>query len=278
MIYTFGSPLVGDSEFSHHFSVVQPIISYRFVHNQDLIPMIPPPHSRLRINLLPLVLVNPLFLIPATIDPFGKPFNHFGKLVFIRRIDAQTFSVDVDRKTPAYLRVPTSASVNVERPLWDKLLNWAQASANDHFMENYISILGSDLKSAIACFSGINAATIIRTQKIIAYLEIELKAIKASHAELEKTMLMSLGRNPYADTDATSTGATPPEKMSPSQKMNLLEDAMHAKQMELMLKKGFLTAVQSPSYSQSILQDIIDIKMNATLKQEFGYQSKHITY
>jgi hypothetical protein len=145
-------------------------------------------------------------------------------------------------------------------------------------MENYVSILGSDLKSAIASFSGINAATIINTQKIIAYLEIELKAIKASHAELEKTMLISLGRNPYADTDATSTGATPPEKMSPSQKMNLLEDAMHAKQMELMLKKGFLTAVQSPSYSQSILQDIIDIKMNATLKQEFGYQSKHITY
>ncbi|MEO6094991.1 MAG: hypothetical protein ABIW76_04700 [Fibrobacteria bacterium] len=131
MLYTFGCPLVGDSVFSHHFTKIAPIISYRFIHNQDAVTMIPPPYAHLRINLLILGLYNPLMLIPATFDPFGKPFNHFGKIVFIRRIDGGAFSVDVDRKLPVYIRAPSSFSVKEERPWWDKFLNWTSVSAGD---------------------------------------------------------------------------------------------------------------------------------------------------
>lgn len=223
MLYTFGCPLVGDSEFSHHFSKIQPIISYRFVHNRDLVIMIPPPYSHLRINILVLALVDPIYLIPATIDPAGKPFTHFGKMVFLRRVDGNAFSVDVDRKTPAYIRVPSNISVKEERPKWDLLLNWANVSGGDHLMKNYISILASDLKFSIRSYSGAKDVTVENTQKVLAYLENELESIRATHAEVQKKIFLSNGG---AFADATSTGSTPANVQSPAEKMHLLDDAL----------------------------------------------------
>ena len=276
MIYTFGSPLVGDSDFSYHFSKVEPIISYRFVHNQDLIPMIPPPHSHLRINLLILAVENPLYLIPATIDPFGKPFNHFGKMVFIRRIDSEAFSVTVDSNTPAFIRVPNSFPNISERPWWDSLTKQAHFSVKEHFQENYVSILGSDLKFAIRCYLGAKDATIANTQKVMDYLESELKTLSVAHETLEKKMMLSIGGSSYAD--ATSTGPVPADKLSPEEKMTILENALHAKQMELGMQRSALTITRAPGFAQSILTDIVDLKMTPTLKSEFQYQVKNITF
>jgi hypothetical protein len=273
MIYTFGSPLVGDTDFTYHFSKVQPIISYRFVHNQDLVPMVPPPHSHLRIKLL---LLGPLYLLPATYDPFGKPFNHFGKLVFVRRIDSDAFSVDVDCKTPTHIRVPNDFPDIVERPWWDTLTKQAHFSINEHFQENYVSILGSDLKFAIRCYMGAKDATIANTQKIMDYLEAELKILRASHAEFEKKLMMPVGGSSYAD--ATSTGPTPPDKLSPSEKLKLLDDAIQAKQMELGMQRSALAITRAPGFAQSIQSEIVDLKMTPTLKSEFEYQKNHISY
>ncbi len=276
MAYTFGSPLVGDTDFTYHFSNVQPIVSYRFVHNQDLIPMVPPPHAHLRINLLILALYDPLCLIPATYDPFGKPFNHMGKLVFIRRIDSEAFSVDVDRKTPAYIRVSNLVTANVERPLWDSLTKHAHFSIHDHFMESYVSILGSDLKYAIQCYMGAKDATIANTQKIMGYLESELKTLTANHAEYEKKLMMPVGGNFYAD--ATSTGPTPANKLSPSEKLKILDDAIQAKQLELGMQKSAMDITRTPGFAQSIQSEIVDLKMSPTLKSEFEYQTRHLLY
>lgn len=275
MMYTFGSPLVGDSDFAYHFTKVQPISAFRFVHNQDLVPMVPPPHSHLRINLLILAAGNPIFLLPATIDPFGKPFTHFGKLVFIRRIDSETFSVDVDRKTPAYIRVPNNFPDIAERPWWDSLTKQAHFSINEHFQENYVSILGSDLKFAIRCYLGAKEATVANTQKIMDYLETELKTLRAAHLELEKKM-MAIGGSAYAD--ATSTGPTPADEISPGVKLKLLDDAIQAKQLELGMQRNALAITRTPGFAQSIQSEIVDVKMTPTLKSEFEYQAKHITF
>lgn len=276
MTYTFGSPLVGDADFAYQFSKVQPIISYRFVHNEDLVPMIPPPHSHLRINLLMLALSEPLFIIPATYDPFGKPFSHFGKLVFIRRIDSEAFSVDVDRKAAAYIRVPNDFPDIAERPWWDSLTKQAHFSINEHFQENYVSILGSDLKFAIRCYLGAKDTTITNTQKIMDYLEAELKILRASHADHEKKLMLPVGGSAYAD--ATSTGSTPADKLSPSEKLKMLDDAIQAKQMELGMQRSALAITRTPGFSQSIQNEIIDTKMTPTLKNEFEYQKSHISY
>lgn len=276
MLYTYGSPIVGDAEFSHHFTKTQPIISYRFVHNQDGVTMIPPPYSRLRLNILVLGLVNPLFLIPATMDPFGKPFTHFGKMVFIRRIEGEAYSVDVDRKTPAYIRVPSSVSVKEERPLWDELLNWTSVSGGDHLMKNYVSILGSDLNYSIRCYMGAKEVNIENTQKIMAYLESELKLIQASHDELEKKMFISGSGAVFAD--ASNTAATPANKQSSTQKMALLDDALLSKRLELGMQKAALAITRDPGFAQSILKEIVDQKMSPILKHEFDYQATHIKY
>lgn len=276
MIYTFGSPLVGDTDFTNHFSKIQPIVSYRFVHNQDLVPMVPPPHSNLRLNFLALALANPLFLIPATIDPFGKPFNHFGKLVFIRRIDRDTFSVDVDRKTPAYIRAPSSFPVNIDRPKWDAVINLAKVSVNEHFMENYVSILGSDLKFAIRSYQGAKESTIKSVEKVIAYLESELRTLRASHEALEKKMLIPGGIVAYPD--ATATAPASPDRLSPSEKLRLLDEAIQAKQLELGMQRNALAISSAPGFAQSILSEIIDQKMSANLKNELEYHKQHILY
>ena len=276
MLYTFGSPLVGDIDFTYHFSKFQPIVAFRFVYNQDLIPMVPPPHSHLRINVLILALHDPLFLLPATYDPFGKPFSHLGKLVFVRRIDSEAFSVDVDRKTPAYIRVSNQVPVNVERPKWDSLINWSQASINDHFMENYVSILGSDLKFSIRCLLGAKDATIANTQKIMDYLDAELKILRVGHAEYEKKLMMPVGGSSYAD--ATSTGPTPADKLSPFEKLKMLDDAIQAKQIELGKQRSALAMTRNPGFAQSILREIIDLNMSPALKREFEYQKENIMY
>lgn len=276
MIYTFGCPLVGDTDFTYHFTKVEPIISYRFVHNQDLVPMVPPPHAHLRIKLLILGISNPLFLVPATYDPFGKPFNHFGKLVFVRRIDSEAFSVDVDRKTPTHIRVPNHFPDIAERPWWDSLTKQAHFSINEHFQENYVSILGSDLKFAIRCYSGAKDATIANTQKTMDYLEAELKILRATHADYEKKLMIPVGGGAYAD--ATSTGPTPADKLSPSEKLKMLDDAIQAKQMELGMQRSALAIIRAPGFAQSIQSEIIDLKMSPTLKSEFEYQKDHISF
>lgn len=277
MLYTYGSPLVGDSKFVHHFTNVEPVSAFRIVHNRDLVTMIPPPHSNLRVNLLYLGLVNPVFLIPATYDPFGKPFTHFGKVVFIRRIDdGKFFSVDVDRKTPAYLRIPDKIQVKEDRPKWDTVLNWALGSVEDHSMTRYVSILASDLKFAIDSYLEASALTIENTQKIIDYLDAEIKAAQKRRDAVEKEQLAQ----PYGviPSDATATNATQSGRQTPLETLHLAEDVLKSKQMELMVQRSALAAMRTPAYSKGLLKDIIDVSMTPALKREFEYQSKHIKY
>ncbi len=146
-------------------------------------------------------------------------------MVFVRRVDRDAFSVDVDRKTPAYIRVPSNVSVKEERPRWDLLLNWANVSGGDHLMKNYTSILASDLKFSIRSYSGANDVTVENTQKIIAYLDEELKSIRATHNEVEKQMFLSSGG---AFADATSTRSTPANAQSQSEKMHRLDEALES--------------------------------------------------
>jgi len=279
MLYTFGCPLVGDTDFTYHCSKVDPIIYWRCVHNEDIVTMIPPPHTHLRINILKLSAINPFFLIPATIDPFGKPFNQMGKVVFLRRIDHKTFSVDVDRKTPIYIRVPNTIPIKElieERPKWEKLLNWLGASTADHSITNYVSILGSDFKHAINSYLHASLVTAENSKKIIEYLEAELKSLRSTRTELENKLMMPSGGIVYYD--ATSTGSTPSNKLTPTQKMCLLDDALQTKQMELVMQKAFVANAKSPAYKEAILKEITDLKMSPTLKRELEYQSKNIKF
>jgi len=279
LVYTFGCPLVGDTDFTSQYSKVDPIAYYRVVHHQDIVTMIPPPHSHLRINILPLILINPIYLINATYDPAGKPFSQFGKVVFIRRIDQKTFSVDVDRKSPIYIRIPNSVPIKEltdDRPKWEKLLNWIGASTFDHSLTNYVSILGSDFKFAIDSYLYASQVTVDNYEKIIAYLEGELKSIRASHTELENKLMMPSGGNYSAD--ATSTGGTPSNMQIPSQKLALLQEAIQNKQMELVMQRGFVASAKSPGYAQSILKEIVDLKISPTLKRELEYHQKTIVF
>jgi hypothetical protein len=276
MLYTFGCPLTGDAEFARHFSSVDPIIAYRFVHNRDLVTMVPPPNANLRVSLLPLALANPIYLIPATCDPFGKPYTHFGKLVFIRRVDPGSFSVDVDRKSPAYIRIPDSIPVHEERPKWDKVLNWANVSVEDHFMKHYVSILGSDLKYGILAYLEASDIAARNVRNVLDYLDREIQALEAMKTKLENEALMSA--RSAAPADATATEISRSEMLTPSEKLYLIEDVLGGKRLELAMQRAHLAAVSSPAYPQAVLKEIIDRSMSPSLKQEFEYQRDHLAY
>lgn len=69
-LYTFGSPLVGDADFKKHFDNVLRkfgIEYYRFVNNQDLVPLVPPE------------------TILADVPPRLFHYGHVGTLKFIDR-------------------------------------------------------------------------------------------------------------------------------------------------------------------------------------------------
>lgn len=69
-LYTFGSPLVGDADFKNHFDAVLRkfgIDYYRFVNNQDLVPLVPPE------------------LILTGVPPRPFRYGHVGTLKFIDR-------------------------------------------------------------------------------------------------------------------------------------------------------------------------------------------------
>lgn len=274
MLYTFGSPLVGDATFVHHFSKVEPFTYYRVIHNQDLVTMVPPPHANLRIKLLALSVVNPAWLIPATIDPFGKPFTHLGKTVFIQRLPENRFSVDVDRKTPVYLRVPPGVSVKENRPWWDNIVNWASISLDDHLMKNYISILASDLKHSIGIYLKTGSGPDQSALGLIALLEAEIKALQARRTQAEKDSM----RFTLAPADATGNTGSRSDKLTPEEDLDLILEALRGKEVELSLRKTSLAASKSPAYANGLVKNIIGLPMTPAIKREFEYHAKNIRY
>ena len=115
MVYTFGSPRVGDAEFAHHFTEVEPFVHYRCVHHKDLVPMVPPPYANLRLRFL----LSSFTWVSAFVDPFGKPYTHLGKLVWLQRLPGNYVSVDVDKRTPAWHQVQSATPIRESRPKWD---------------------------------------------------------------------------------------------------------------------------------------------------------------
>lgn len=274
LLYTYGCPIVGDSDFANHFTSKEPVTAWRHVQNRDVVTMIPTANMNLRVHLLPLALAHPLWLLPATTDASGKPYTHLGKLVFMRRAEGGAFSVDVDRKTPAYLRLPDDMTLaQVERPRWEQLLNKLDLSAQDHFIDGYVSILGSELKQAVhaSLATGDEAAANVR--KMIAYLETEVAALEKAKAKAEKDALL-----PTAPVDASGSGQANPAKLTPAEKLRLTEDALRDKLMERTLMKARLGAVASPAYRAAVLKEILDRPISPSLRKEFEYQDKNLKY
>jgi hypothetical protein len=60
--------------------------------------------------------------------------------------------------------------------------------------------------------------------------------------------------------------------------MHLPDDALDYKQLELGMQKNTLAITQTHGFDQSILHEIVELKMTPTLKNEFDYKAKHVMY
>jgi hypothetical protein len=268
MLYTYGSPRVGDATFVHHFTKVEPVVHFRCIHNTDLVPMIPPPYTNLRLHLIK----GPITFLSAFIDPFGKPFTHHGKPVWLRRLPGNLCSVDPDKKAPAWHKIEKAQDVVISRPKWDEFLGGSVFSVNDHFMENYISILGSHLRCSLLAYLD-NTGEEPRThcKALIKYLESELTTLKV---ERDRLLLTMPG---LADaTDVTGTASA--QEVSPRERFDLLNAIISDKSFELSLEKSKLTRMESPAFAAGLLSQIIGEKMTPALRREMEYQAAHIKY
>jgi hypothetical protein len=54
--------------------------------------------------------------------------------------------------------------------------------------------------------------------------------------------------------------------------MKMLKDAVQTKQMEFGIQKSAMAITRSPGFAQSIQNEIVDLKMLPTRKNEFEYQ------
>jgi hypothetical protein len=60
--------------------------------------------------------------------------------------------------------------------------------------------------------------------------------------------------------------------------VNLLQDALNNKRMELVMQRSFVSAAKSSGYKDPIIKDIVDLKMTPALEKEFEFQKANILY
>jgi hypothetical protein len=176
--------------------------------------------------------------------------------------------------------VDESFPVRQSRPLWSYFVQgiiaeWAANKIIHHFMAGYISVLGSDLRLAILAHLETSTESLDNGKKILAYLEAEIAALEKEKAKAEKEYLMPLTSAP---SDATAAGKSDPAKLTPVERLRLLEDALTGKSLERTVLKGRLAKLANPAYKTAVLKEILDRPMAPSLRKEFEYQKKHLTF
>jgi len=277
MLYTYGSPRVGDSEFVEHFTKKEPFPYYRFVNGNDLVTMVPPPYMEIEYPLVAALASRNTWLLADTLVDFdGKPFTHLGTKVYIKRYSKEEISVAFDPNFRHYIEVAK------DRVEWKdfvnpkEILDFIKSPIADHSINNYISILASDLRNSIVAYMDSVDLQKKGTQKIIEKLEKEIAELRTEQLKLEYEIHLSPSPAPQDNTRVALPSMTKVQKIEVRKNATL--DAVVQKSKEKEFHNVYLKTVSNPNYSKSVLKTITDAKMDGYLLKEFEYQRENIKY
>lgn len=196
MLYTFGSPRVGDRVFAEHFSKTSSFPYYRIVNNNDIVPMVPLPYMDLRpevmlspvggVAKLPLVLFNPL----------DDPFTHVGEFVHIRKMATNETFLSKLKDSSFFVTLPL-AVVNLPGKLTLDAILSVKGAVDDHDMGKcYCQILRSNMLKCINSYLGSNTDEVNKLEKDIKAVENEIAELENSKTNL-KTQSLEPSREKY---------------------------------------------------------------------------------
>ena len=145
MLYTYGSPRVGNKTFYNYFS--KKFVYYRCVNDKDLVTNIPLPGIDLKVNYIPFT------KIPVGVCLFDLDFDlytHLGTkvLVHILSSDQAVVHENYTKKVTTYAKFSSVPVTGIS----DLTLLEAWTSVKDHFMTEYFKYLKNDMISSIRLY------------------------------------------------------------------------------------------------------------------------------
>jgi hypothetical protein len=189
MLYTFGSPRVGDRVFAEHFSKTFSFPCFRIVNNNDIVPKIPLPYMDLRPEILLIPGGGPAKLPFVLFNPLDDPFTHIGEFVHIRKMAGNETFLSKLQEPSFYVTLPL-AIANLPGKLTLDAILAAKGGVDDHDMTKcYCPILRSNMKKSIDSYLGSNADAVEKLEKDIHEVEKEITDLKNSKISLKAQSL-----------------------------------------------------------------------------------------
>jgi len=275
MLYTFGSPRAGDSQFVKYYTEKEPITCYRVVHGSDIISMVPPPYGELDYTSLFFPVGGIVSILDGFIDFDGKPFTHFGKQVYIKRKSKYEVSVEVDKKSPIIFEIPDDQLNGKDKINWEELKRIAKMNINDHFMKAYMPVLSADLKLAIKTYLNLETGLDKYHKEQIKETEEKIEELKKAKQQFE------LDNSINFSTTSTDNTSTPSSFWNSNDlknvKINEVNELITFKGIELEYLKKERDNYGNPNFKNELLRDIIGhTKMNEDIIREFIFQAKNM--
>ncbi|MFC1585665.1 hypothetical protein ACFL5V_08975, partial [Fibrobacterota bacterium] len=275
MLYTFGSPRVGDSEFVDHFTRKEPFPCFRVVNGNDCVTMLPPSGIDMNIPLIDQPDKGVLMWPDLVLDKDGKPYTHLGTEVRIKRYSNSRVSVAVNPDYKRTVEVPKKDVDWKEYVSWEKLVDFVKSPFADHLIDQYISILASDLRNAIKIYKGSAGRQKRKAKLTVEDVQKEIKGLAKERRRLEEeAVFKNLSSQPDNTRVYDPAGS---EFQQASAKLNACKDAICEKRMERDGLQGRINSMDS-GYGRGVLDEITDAPMDGYLEAEFDYQLKNITY
>jgi hypothetical protein len=291
MLYTFGSPRVGDADFVNHYSQADKVHAWRLFNVCDVVPLVPTKRTNI---LLPLLItsvssINPIAFIASLGNYDISPFTHFGAPIALKKTTAGGVMLINPKDPPPFELYSTRPGDNYKTK-WNELARHSVAAASAaktavyqaldieakelfrilgdavvgaHIMPTYLDIIGSVLRQWAKVY--INDEHLAHDPGNAQHLEARIKGLEETQNQL---MLDSLREEGIARPDATATTATP---MTMDNKKQSAQAALNAM---LSQKAEMETLLLRLKYPKAIASLIAGGQFNAHVHREIEYQAQ----
>ena len=276
MVYTYGSPRVGDAQWVRYFSQVRPFIHFRHRHLEDLIPLLPPQRLDMHYPALAIsVVASSAFGLGRGMvefclrnsSPAREAFVHHGEEIALRMgIGGKKYLAQGD--LPFEVAVASAGGfLGDSNMLFEELVTATRKSGGlgDHGIGQYCDALAAVLKDVVVTWK--------KDPKILRERAEDLSKTQAAEiAHWEKELVST---RPSAPRDATATAATG-RQVSESERMKQIE-CMLVTARENKVKAELRASIWSaPNAKENALRFIWPGETTEYLEEELDYHFQNI--
>lgn len=290
MLYTFGSPRVGDADFVKHYSQSGKIHAWRLFNVCDVVPLVPTKHTNIALPLLITAMSTPFpVAYIASLSLYDlSPFTHFGVPVALKKTKSGGVML-VDPKVPPPFELFSSREGDDYKTKWTELAGRTIATASAlpnlvflalsiksnelfrilgdaivtaHIMPTYLDIIGPVLRQWAKAY--VDSEQLSRDPANAKHLEERIQALQETE---NKLMMENMREEAIAPPDATSTASTP---MTTADKIKITRETLTAMQSQKTEMEASLLRLKNP---EALARFICGEKITAPIKKEIDYHA-----